>query len=408
MRSPSIENKKNVNSNRQFKARISIPSSKSRANRMLFLAAITPGEVTLSNIPDSSDVTDMLKCLKVLGLNMTTPTHGQLVIHNSFPECEKESDQPIIVECGYGGTTTRFLAALLVLGCNTYHLEASGHMRDRPMSEMIEPLTKLGARIEHNRNGIWLLIKGPVKNKLELLEVDAARSTQFASAVAMTMSLWNGKVSPLNLSASEEYLKMTEDAIEQCKNHHWAIPLDFSSLSYAMGLAAICGEVEITNFKSIDTFQPDCVFIEILKNIGARVDFGQTPLKVSLGALSSWEGDCSGFPDLVPTLAFVLAYADGTSKLKNLSVLQHKESDRLSEICKILSLNEISHQVAGDTLLIQGGSFHANKVIYEAPDDHRMIMMAALFMKVNGGGEIVNYEHVKKSYPFFFEDVIES
>tara|TARA_R110000868_G_scaffold313440_2_gene574431 strand:- start:7242 stop:8369 length:1128 start_codon:yes stop_codon:yes gene_type:complete len=375
---------------------------------MLFLAAITPGEIRLSNIPNSSDVTDMLKSLKVLGLKISELSQGELIIHNSFPSCEIKANEPVVVECGYGGTTTRFLAALLVLGSNTYHLEASGHMRERPMSEMVEPLEKLGARIEHNKNGVWLLIKGPVKNKLELLEVDASRSTQFASAVAMMMSLWGGKVSPLNLSASEEYFKMTEDAIEQSRQNNWSVPLDFSSLSYPLALAANCGEVLIKNFKGIDRFQPDCVLIEILGQIGAKVELSKNELKVSCKSLGPWEGDCSGFPDLVPTLAFVLAYAKGTSKLKKLSVLQHKESDRLSEICKILKLNNIDHEVVDDSLIIKGAQYHKEEVIYDAPDDHRMIMVAALFMKVNGGGEILNYEHVKKSYPYFFEDVIES
>tara|TARA_R110000868_G_scaffold164359_12_gene396903 strand:+ start:3619 stop:4845 length:1227 start_codon:yes stop_codon:yes gene_type:complete len=408
VRSPSVENTKFIAANELFSKSLDVPASKSRANRMLLLASITPGETVITNIPSSSDVIDMISSLKAIGLKIETPSEGRVIVKNSFPQCEQKSASPVVVECGYGGTTTRFLAALLILGCNTYHLEASGHMRQRPMSEMIKPLSELGAEVKHNVDGVWFFIKGPVTQKKKSIAVDAARSTQFASALAMVMSLWGGEVRPTGMNASEEYFKMTEDAIEQARNGHWSIPLDFSSLSYPLALAATSGEVIINNFERIDGFQPDSIFIQILKEMGASVEISENTLRVNKNELKAWSGDCSGFPDLVPTLAYVCSYASGTSRLDKLDVLKHKESDRLLEITKLLKMNHIEFSVDGDSLSIIGGKRHQDQTLYQAPDDHRMIMVAALFMRINGGGEIENYDHVKKSYPYFFEDLIES
>src|SRR5690606_11765606 len=133
MRSPSIEQARAVTPKSSYKTKINVVTSKSRANRMLFLAAIDEREIILNGIPNSSDVNDMLRCLTDIGL-VIEKTDDQVVIKNSFPACEDNSNQPVVVKCGYGGTTTRFLSALLALGKKRYYLEAEGHMRSRPMS----------------------------------------------------------------------------------------------------------------------------------------------------------------------------------------------------------------------------------------------------------------------------------
>jgi len=49
---------------------IEVPTSKSFANRLLILAAISKSEITLNNLPLSSDVEIMIECLKKLGLQI--------------------------------------------------------------------------------------------------------------------------------------------------------------------------------------------------------------------------------------------------------------------------------------------------------------------------------------------------
>lgn len=409
MRSPSLDPSRTITSNSSFKSQLSVPTSKSRANRMLFLAAIDKRPITLLDVPNSSDVEDMILALRTIGLKIEREKSDVLTIVNSFPECETDTKEPMTVECGYGGTTTRFLAALLALGSRRYHLEAQGYMRQRPMSEIIAPLESLGVDIKFGSDEAWLVIQGPVKTKLKELEVDSSRSTQFASALAMTLSLWQGRVVPTQMKASEDYFEMTLDCIKNTKETQWVVPADFSSLSYPLALAALSGEVIVKNVHGIDPYQPDSIFIEILKAMQAKVELVESGLRVSKSDLLAWSGDCSAFPDLVPTLAVVCAYAKGTSRLKNLSVLKHKECDRLIEVHKILQLFGVSVTIEDSDLVIEGPMRPLQAPVkYTAPDDHRMIMIAALMMRLNHGGEIENWNHVRKSYVNFFEDIAEA
>lgn len=406
MRSPSIDRKLRIESQQSYNRKINIPTSKSRANRMLFLAAITPGEVILTNMPNSSDVEDMIHSLKSIGLKISVE-NDSLKIENSFPQCESQTNNdPVVVECGYGGTTTRFLAGLLALGSRTYYLEPSGHMRSRPMQEMLKPLLELGVHVEMNTDEAWMKIRGPINNKLKIVDVDTSRSTQFASAIAMSMSQWGGGVRPIEMNASESYFKMTLDCIDKAKKSDWKIPIDFSSLSYPVALATLLGEVEILNYTGRDDLQPDSIVIDIVKQMGAKVVETANCLKVSKAAnFDGWSGDCSGFPDLVPTLCFLNSFSSSTSILSNLEVLKHKECDRLLELEKILQLFEREYRISTDSITTLATTRRSISKAYDAPDDHRMIMVVTLFMKVLSGGEISNWHHIKKSYPYFFEDL---
>lgn len=407
MRSPAIEQARAVTPNSRYNVTLDVVTSKSRANRMLFLAAIDEREIKLEGVPDSSDVGDMLRCLKAIGLDIEQ-NKDTVIIKNSFPACEKNSSEPLVLECGYGGTTTRFLSALVALGKRRYYLEAQGHMRERPMSEVLLPLGELGVEAVMNSDEAWLVIQGPVTNKVATLKVDSSRSTQFASALAMTVSIWSGNVDPVGMHASEDYFGMTIDCIENCKKSiHWRVPVDFSSLSYPMALAALSGEALITNVHEIDQYQPDSILIRILSEMGVEVGITENGLHVkSKHQLKAWHGSCAGFPDLVPTLAVVCAYANGESRLEELEVLKHKESDRFNEILNVLKLFRVDARHDKDSIVITGPSkITVSPVDYIAPDDHRMIMMCAIMMRLNSGGKIMNWDHVKKSYPSFFEDV---
>lgn len=407
MRSPSIEQARAVTPKNSYTATINVVTSKSRANRLLFLAAIDEREITLIGVPESSDVKDMLRCLKHIGLEIVHQG-STVIIKNSFPACEKNLKEPLTIKCGYGGTTTRFLSALLALGSRRYYLEAEGHMRERPMSEVLLPLGELGVEAVMNSDEAWLVIQGPIKNKVTTLKVDSTRSTQFASALAMAVSVWKGRVDPVGMHASEDYFAMTIDCIENAKHSNtWRVPVDFSSLSYPMALAALSGEVTVSNVHEIDQHQPDSIFIRILSEMGVEIGITDKGLHVKRHEeLSAWSGSCAAFPDLVPTLAVVCAYANGESRLENLDVLKHKESDRFNEVLNVLNLFGVSAHADHDAIVISGPTQTSSAPIdYIAPDDHRMIMMAALLMRINNGGEIINWDHVGKSYPTFFEDV---
>jgi 3-phosphoshikimate 1-carboxyvinyltransferase len=176
-------------------------------------------------------------------------------------------------------------------------------------------------------------------------------------------------------------------------------------------LGATLGEVFVDSCHSKDSFQSDSCLLDILEQMGASLVWKDSGLFVqSPDKLLPLNWECSNCPDLVPTLAYLCSYAEGESRLKNVKILRHKESDRILELEKILGLFGVSYlyNEALDELVIFGKGLESNGVEFKKhhpAKDHRMVMVTYLFMRKNQGGEVFNASHVKKSFPRFFEEM---
>lgn len=382
---------------------VKVSPSKSYLNRILILASISKNTIRINNIGSSSDVLDMIQCLRKLGVNIIKLNQNDIEITNSFPECELLTDSIIDIETGEGGTTNRFLIGLLSRGKNTYRIIPKAKMIDRPMNDLFETLKRLNVVIKD-----WT-IKGPYRLENPEVAINSSISGQFASSLKMALHDFPIKVTPINLAGSEQYIELTDKLINSIKSNEvvFTAPMDFSSLSYPLALSVFSDELWIEDFKEIDIFQPDSILIEFLNNKSIILEKNSNGLKIKgTKKIFSFDLDCSPFPDLVPTLAFLASYGEGTSYLRNLKNLIHKESNRIAEISKILTLFNIDYNLDGHDLIIRGNPSHkANHVTYISPADHRMCMLAALFMIKNNGGIIEGWECVNKSYPDFFRNM---
>jgi len=398
---------KHIASKHSFNKSIKVPSSKSYANRVLILASLCTEPVEVLNLPKSTDVNILINCLKEVGLSISEVEDG-IRIENSFPACEKDIQNELTLESGDGGTTNRFLIPFLALGKRKYNVEALGGMRTRPMDELESSLLELGSQVIRNDEH-WFSVQGPLKNDATEIEVDCSRSTQFATGLAL--ALWDKKVKlkTKGLDASKQYFELTEDLVKQfeSKKRKFIVPVDASSLSYPLALGLMTDGVVVSNCFEKDALQADSVFIDIIKEIGGDISLSENGLCINKSKnLKPMNRDCSRFPDLVPTLAFVCSKIEGTSVLRNLEVLRHKESDRIDEIIKILDLFEVKYKFDEKTqdLHITGTlDTFPNEVSYTPAPDHRMVMVSYLFMRTHSGGKLGNASHVAKSFSNFFE-----
>lgn len=392
-----------------FDKEILLPSSKSHSNRALIIGAIRGNGFKVHNLSKSTDVTTLLNCLKQVGVSITQ-TNDTVVFNNSFPCCEKETQGNIIdLQTGDGGTTNRFLIALLSLGRKAYRFFPSEKMSERPMDDLLTPLKKLSVEILSNENGAWLTLRGPaIIEKTAPLEVDCKNSTQFASALMLAFSSTPITFDLKNVLASETYVKMTKYVLNETKiENSYTVPLDFSSASYPLALALIKGRVLIKNCHQLDPVQADSQLIELMQSCGADIQLTKDGLlATSKNALKPFAVDGSQFPDLVPTLVFLASHIDGKSTLRNLSVLRHKESDRLEGILVLLKSFSIPFVLdeASSSLTIEGKTNSSYSAMTLRPArDHRMVMTSYLFLRANKGGKLSEIDCVEKSFPSFFE-----
>jgi 3-phosphoshikimate 1-carboxyvinyltransferase len=377
------------------------PTSKSYANRALIYAAFSQEIVRIKKMAPSSDVRTLLDCLKMVGLDIEE-SNDEIIFHNSFPECEKSQDKEIILETGDGGTTNRFLLALLSLGKIKYILRPSYGMTSRPMDDLISALREMSISIEEKEGAI--VVQGPPIGKIDKIEIDCSRSSQFASALMMAYP--TAHLILKNLNTSKKYLEMTRIVGKEiAQKKMFEVPYDWSSLSYPVALGATLGRVVLKDVKFIDELQGDSALMKILRSSGGKISMSSEGICVEKSELNAFDFDCSNCPDLVPTLAYLAATIDEASKLRNIAVLKFKESDRLKELFEIFNLFNVDYSYDGsiDTLTLSKGQGCVSPVVYRAPADHRMIMTAYLFMRYYCGGEIFNYSHVSKSYPNFFQ-----
>ncbi|MBF0363285.1 MAG: hypothetical protein HQK49_19845 [Oligoflexia bacterium] len=419
---------------------IRVPSSKSHSNRLLILSAIHPSTIVIENYSHSSDVLSLINCLQKIGLNIEiTPT--TIRVSDQFPQVEEKQSNKnatnatnaiIELDAGDGGTTNRFLLPLLARGCLRYKIKASNQMLKRPMSELFNILKTFAVDLSSpslsSSSSIYPIeIQGPIKLNSNLkIEVDCSQSTQFLSALMLGLADLPIEFKAKNLSTSIPYLNLTKKLIDnffhscaQGNNHynHFVVPADFSSIAYPAALALICGEsVTIENCTSTDFFdslQADAELFNIIdKMSGAKQKHytfdssGMLKIFKQRNELIGQEIDCSSFPDLVPTLAFICSYSKGESKLKNIGNLKFKESNRIVEIGRVLNLFNIKHiyNELKDELIIDGHGVQPKRpsLDFISPADHRIAMMSYLFMRKNSGGRIYNCNCVNKSFPDFF------
>lgn len=378
---------------------IHIPPSKSYANRALILAALKHEPVTLSGLPEATDVIFLKEALLSVGLILREDAHS-LTISNSFPDCEKKN--PLDISVGEGGTTARFLASMLILGKSPYTLILGDRLKDRPWDEFIAIVKSIGGKADLNGNKLFL--QGPV-NFPGNLKVDCSKTTQYASGLQLATAFLNTIIVPENMHSSESYWEMTKQQIEYFQNNNdFSIPMDWSSASYPMAFAALKHEISFPGLK-YDPFQADAKFVKILASLGM---LKETPegikVKPNPHVQRDIELDVSDCLDLVPALGFFLAHLEGTHRLSGIENLVHKESDRLGEMIKLLEEFGFKSYTENGTLVIEGSSkIHPPEVHLELPNDHRMVMTGALFLRLHNGGSIAPASAVEKSYPEFFK-----
>lgn len=378
---------------------IILPTSKSYANRALILAALKNGEIKIKNLPGALDVVFLIKALKEIGLEIIE-NGRDVLFKNSFPQCEKAHEEELKVDIGEGGTTARFLACMLLKGSRPYTLVLGPRLKDRPWIEFIQMAKDLGAQCELKGNELF--IQGPIKIQSKL-EIDCARTTQFATGMYLAFSR-DMEIVPINLETSQSYWEMTLEIIKYVQlQDEYSTPVDWSSASYSLAFAALNQKTFFPNLTK-DRFQADSKFYDLLLGLGllSQLDDGVTihPKEVKTDVVM----DVSDCLDLVPTLVYFLSHIDGKHTLNAVENLVHKESDRLHESLRILDAFDKRYLVENNRLIIWGSSKKYHQAVsLVMPDDHRMVMSAALFMRHNFGGTVSPKEAVNKSYPEFFD-----
>ena len=154
---------------------------------------------------------------------------------------------------------------------------------------------------------------------------------------------------------------------------------------------------------SRDSLQGDVGFVDCLEQMGCEVDWDTNQVTVRGGELRGIDVDMNAISDTVQTLSVVALFAKGTTKIRNIEHVRHKETDRIAAVAtelRKLGADVTEHQ---DGLEITPSLFRPAAI--DTYNDHRMAMSFAVAGLVQSGVVINNPGCTVKTYPRFFEDL---
>ncbi|WP_408958903.1 3-phosphoshikimate 1-carboxyvinyltransferase [Natrinema sp. 74] len=402
------------------------PPSKSYTHRAILAAGYADG-ATVRDALWSADTRATARAVDLFGGDVDRLDDGTLEIDGFDGRPDVPAD---VIDCANSGTTMRLVTAAAALADGTSVLTGDESLRSRPQGPLLEALTKLGADAESTRgNGqAPLVVTGPLAGGEVSIPGDV--SSQYITALLMAGAVTDeGLAIDLETALkSAPYVDITLEVladfgVEARKTDRgfdvdggqsydpaggeYAVPGDFSSISYPLAAGAIAGDADegVRIEGANPSAQGDTAIVEIVERMGAAVDWDRNAgtIDVSAAPLSGIEVDVEDTPDLLPTIATLGAAADGDTHITNAEHVRYKETDRVSAMAEELGTMGVETTEERDSLTVHGGDSDLEGATVAGRDDHRIIMALALAgLAADGETTIEGADHVDVSFPGFF------
>ena len=395
--------------------------SKNYTTRYLLAAALADGESRVVGVATSEDAEAMLRCLEDWGAGVEL-VGGDAVIRG-FGAAPRAG---VTLNPGNAGAVARFLMGVAALTTGTaFVTDYPDSLGRRPQGDLLEALSRLGARVQRREGTLPVSISGPVRGGV--VEVSAERSSQYASALMFLGPLLPGGLelrltgdikshAPLRqtldtlaafgvqASASEDLSRVTIPGGQAYRAGRVLVPGDYPGSAAILAAAATRpGELRLSNLREHD-LQGEREALDVLREMGADLTREGDTVAVRGGRpLHAVTRDGDGFTDAVQALTAAAALAEGTTTWENVYTLRLKECDRISDTRRELQRLGLTVTETQDSLTVTGTPSLAGGVTADGHGDHRMIMLlTVLGLGAQSPIRITGAHHIRKSYPMFF------
>ncbi len=393
---------------RPVRGSVTLPGSKSIANRALILAALGTKTVTLRNALFSRDTGIMVAALRALGFKIATDPAALTITVDG--RGGKIPERVTKLDVGNAGTAARFLTALVCL-CpdGIFSFDSDEAMRRRPIGALLDALKTQGAVASARQFPFTLKTAGLRGGPVEL---DASESSQMLSALMMiapqahtplTVTLKAGTV-------SRPFVAMTEQMVKQfaAQPTDYAIEGDATAASYFAALAAVAGgNLKVAGLNlAAGALQGDAEFVRLL---ASKKIISVTGSSVTKGpARGGVTGDFNDFSDTFLTLAALAPLLNGPTKISGIAHTRKQETDRVAGAAR--ELKKLGQHIVEteDSLEIHPRPLTPGVEI-ETYHDHRFAMSFAILgchnLLRNGRPwlTIKDPDCCAKTFPAFFD-----
>jgi 3-phosphoshikimate 1-carboxyvinyltransferase len=360
-----------------------VPGDKSISHRALILGALSTGRTRIEGLLEAEDVLATARAVEALGAglrreNSTIEVLGQGVGGLRAPRCA--------LDFGNSGTGSRLMLGAVAGHDMAAEFTGDASLRRRPMGRVLAPLEKMGlAREEGSGDTFPLTVTGtsdlvPIRYEMPMA------SAQVKSAVLLAGLHAPGRTTIVEPAAARDHTERmlahfgAEIAIEdlggggravtvrgdaELAGRPVTVPGDPSSAAFVIAAALITPGSELVVENML--MNPTRIgFLETAREMGASIEIldlraeGGEPvadLKVKASELKGVTVPPEQAPSMIdeyPILAVLAAFAAGETRMRGLSELRVKESDRLAATAAGLAALGVETAIEGDDLIVSG------------------------------------------------------
>lgn len=403
-----------------IKGTVRVPSSKSQSHRALICAALA-GNSIVRGVDISNDITATANALSALGAKLIYNS-AEHTFYIDAP-CARNISAGT-VNSGESASTLRFFIPLAAALGADVTFTGEGRLPKRPTDIYVPILTPNGVSLEYPKNSDFLPlhVSGQLTSGEFSLRGDV--SSQFVTGLiyAATQLCGESKILLTTNLESKPYVDLTVDMLKEFGADITEIDSgyavkgtelvpreiyvegDCSQAAFFAVAAAIGGSVTLGGVRR-DTKQGDFRLFDIVSRFGAEVKWdGENVTVCKTDTLRASDIDAANIPDLVPALAVMAAFAEGTTRIYNAGRLRIKESDRIASTVQMLtSLGAIASETEDGLIIVGQKQLAGGKVC--AYNDHRIAMAAAAASAgCSSDVTVDDMSCINKSYPEFVRD----
>ena len=410
---------------------IQAPASKSAMQRACAAALISGGKSIIYNPGHSNDDKAALQVITALGAKLSTRGDGTIEADSSGTDLSSPgaNQNKLTINCGESGLGIRMFAPVIALSRLPVTIIGQGSLLSRPMDFFDEILPRLNVTVSSNNGRLPITLSGPLQPRN--IEIDGSLSSQFLTGLLMAYAAAAARdvTIKVNNLKSKPYIDLTFKVMQafglktpENKNYkafyfdqspahlspseiEYTVEGDWSGGAFLLVAGAIAGNIEVRGL-DLSSAQADKKIVEALQDAGARVEIDDKSIRLSQGTLKAFSFDATDCPDLFPPLVALAAYCGGTTVIKGVSRLAHKESNRGLTLQDEFGKMGLQIDLQDDIMQVHGGKGLKGATVHSR-HDHRIAMACAVAaLRAEGATTIEEAGAISKSYPGFYEDLV--
>jgi 3-phosphoshikimate 1-carboxyvinyltransferase len=409
----------------RLRGRVRVPGDKSISHRSIMLGALAEGVTRVTGFLEGEDSLATLAAFRAMGVPIEGPDAGRVTVQGAGLHGLRAPQGPLYL--GNSGTSMRLMCGLLAGQRFSSVLTGDASLSGRPMQRVVEPLTRMGARIEASERGTAPLT---IHGGCPLTGIDYAMpvaSAQVKSSLLLAGLYASGTTCVTEPAPTRDHTErmlagmgypLRRDGPRAClEGGHVLgaididVPADISSAAFFLVGASIAADSDLL-LEHVGMNPTRTGVIDILRRMGASIEAGNTrevggepvaDLRVRTAQLHGIDIPPSLVPlaiDEFPVLFVAAACARGRTVLTGAGELRVKESDRIQVMADGLQVLGVEAQATADGMIIEGGGIGAGHV--DSHGDHRIAMSFAMAaLRAAGSIEISDCANVNTSFPDF-------